>query len=120
MIRQVLFKSEAELDLAEASSWYEKRDRGLGAELLRNIDSCVHEIQRHPEMYPALYRNIRQGVVRRFPYSIFCVVEEQSVHVIAVFHAAGILRVGRTESDESALIPNAAVFPAASSAQRSQ
>ena len=50
MIRRVIFKPEAEADLADAYGWYEQRDAGLGAEFIRCVESCVNGIQRHPEI----------------------------------------------------------------------
>ncbi len=88
MIRRIIFEPEAELDVAEAYRWYEERDEGLGSEFTRAVDGCVYQIQRHPEMYPVFYKEARQGVIRRFPYSIFYVIEEETVYVVAVFHAS--------------------------------
>ena len=89
MIREVIFKPEAERDFAEAYQWYEERDRGLGTELKRAIDACVSRMQRHPELFPVAHQsNVRQGVIRRFPYSIFYLVEKETIYVIAVFHAS--------------------------------
>ena len=88
MIRRIIFEPEAELDVAEAYRWYEERDEGLGSEFTRSVDGCVYQIQRHSEMYPAVYKEIRQSVIRRFPYSIFYVIEADIVYVVAVFHAS--------------------------------
>ena len=71
MSRQVIFKPEAELDVVEAYRWYEERDKGLGTEFKRAVDTVVCQIQRHPEMYPVVHKELRQAVTRRFPYSIF-------------------------------------------------
>ena len=79
MIRRVIFKPEAEAELAEAYDWYEARDKGLGAELVRCVESCVRGIQRHPEMYPAVHQHVRQGITRRFLYSLFYFVEDEAV-----------------------------------------
>lgn len=88
MIQKVIFKPEAERDLARAYRWYEERDIGLGAEFMRALDSCVHQIQRQPEMYPIAHKNVRQGVTRRFPYSIFYLVQDETIYIVAVFHAS--------------------------------
>lgn len=95
MIRRVIFKPEAEADLAEAYDWYEERDAGLGGEFMRCVESCVHGIQRHPEMYPMVHKNVRQGVTRRFPYSMFYFVESETLFIISVFHASRDPRVGQ-------------------------
>ena len=89
MIREAIFKPEAEFDFAEAYQWYEERDKGLGTELKRAIDACISRIKRNPELYPVVHDiNLRQGIIRRFPYSIFYFVEEETIYVIAVFHAS--------------------------------
>ncbi len=88
MIRRVIFKPEAEADIAEAFDWYEERDAGLGAEFIRCVESCAHGIQRHPEMYPLVHKNVRQGVPRRFPYSLFYFVEADTDFVESFFHAS--------------------------------
>lgn len=88
MIRRITFKPEAKLDLAEAYEWYEQRDAGLGAEFMRAVDSCAHQIERHPEMYPVVHKNVRQALTRRFPYSIFYLVEGDTIYVVSIFHAS--------------------------------
>ncbi len=88
MIREVILKPEAELDVAEAYGWYEERDKGLGTEFNRALETCLYQIQRHPEMYPVVYKEVRQAVTRRFPYSIFYLIEEKTVYVVSVFHAS--------------------------------
>jgi len=84
----VILRPAAEADLQEAYDWYEERERGLGAEFLRRVDSCIQLICRHPEMYPAVYMDARQGVIRRFPYAVLYFREADDIVVIAVFHAA--------------------------------
>ena len=93
MIQRVIFKPEAQLDATEAYKWYEERDPGLGAEFLRAVDSSVHQIERHPEMYPVVHKNLRQALTRRFPYSVIYFVEDDTAYVVSVFHASKDPRV---------------------------
>lgn len=88
MIRRRIFKPEAESDIAEAYRWYEGRDLGLGTEFIRAVDACLHQIQRHPTLYPVTHKYVRQGVARRFPYSVLYFVSEEIVYVLAVFHSS--------------------------------
>lgn len=88
MIRRIIFKPEAEVDLAEAHDWYEERDFGLGAEFIRAVTACLEQIQRQPEIYPVTHKNVRQGVMRRFPYSVFYFVSGETLYVAAVFHSS--------------------------------
>jgi plasmid stabilization system protein ParE len=100
MIARAIFRPAAELELQEAHDWYEQRAPGLGAEFMRCIDSCVQRIRRQPEMYPEVHKRVRQGVVRRFPYSIFYVVAINEIIVISVFHASRDRRYGKGAHDE--------------------
>ena len=88
MIRQVIFKPEAELEMEEARSWYEEREPGLGGDFVRCVDACVALARRFPEAYPVAYRAVRMGVVRRFPYLVFYTVEPKQIIIISVFNAS--------------------------------
>src|SRR5437870_8743879 len=88
MIARVIFRPAAEADLKQAYEWYEERATGLGAEFIRCVDSCVQLVRRHPEIYPMAHKQIRQGIVRRFPYSVLYFMAGVDIDVVAVFHAA--------------------------------
>lgn len=88
MISGIILRPAAEADLQEAYEWYEQREAGLGAEFLRCVDSCVQLIRRHPEIFPTVHQHVRQGVVRRFPYSVMYFTTGNNVVVTSVFHVA--------------------------------
>ena len=88
MISGVIVRPAAEADLVEAYEWYGQREAGLSVELIRCFDSCVQLIRRHPEIYPMIHKHVRQGVVRRFPYSVMYFTAGEDVVIISVFHAA--------------------------------
>jgi plasmid stabilization system protein ParE len=62
---------EAELDVDDAFRWYEGQVLGLGYEFIRAVDACLSLIQRNPEAYRKVYRQVRRANLRRFPYSVF-------------------------------------------------
>jgi len=84
----VIYRSAAEFELREAYHWYEEREPGLGTEFMRSIDASIQLIRRHPEIFPVAHRNIRQALVRRFPYSIFYFPADETIIVLSVFHAS--------------------------------
>ena len=87
MKKALIVRPDAELDLAEAYSWHEVRVSGLGSDFLLSIDASLSSIQRTPEMYPIVYKNVRRGLVRRFPYGTFYVVEEDRIAILGILHA---------------------------------
>jgi plasmid stabilization system protein ParE len=88
VIERVIFRSAAEYELKEAYEWYEEREGGLGTEFIRPVEVCVQTIRRYPEIFPTVHNKVRQGVVRRFPYSILYLVTPGKIVVISVFHSS--------------------------------
>ena len=82
----VVLRREAEVELAEATEWYEALSNGLGAQFVLAVDAALARIARDPETYPFVYRDIRRVLLRRFPYALYYVVESDRVTVIACFH----------------------------------
>jgi len=42
----------------------------------------------HPQQFPIVPKNVHRALLRRFPYSLFFVVEDDALIVIACFHAS--------------------------------
>lgn len=87
MSSKLIFRPEAELDLSEAVSWYEKKVKGLGANFLLNIEAAIESIIRTPEAFTPIYKNTRRALVRKFPFGIHYLIEKEKIVVLAIFHA---------------------------------
>lgn len=85
--RRLIVRSEAEAEMAEAFDWYEDRVPGLGSEFLLCVDAVFSAILRSPQQYPRVHRGVRRVLVRRFPYEVFFVEDDERVAVLSVFHA---------------------------------
>ena len=83
----IFLRPEAESDLRDAYEYYETADEGLGDAFLRAVEACLAGVERSPEQYAIIHRNVRRALVRRFPYGIFYIVENTQVIVLACFHA---------------------------------
>jgi hypothetical protein len=64
MMRQVLVRPEAESDIAEAYRWYEGQRPGLGSDFVLCVEDGLARIQRDPEMYSIVHRNIPRLLIR--------------------------------------------------------
>ena len=62
----VIFREEAEADMAEAALWYERRSLGLGAEFVRSVDACLALISRQPTLFPIVHRQARMALPPHF------------------------------------------------------
>jgi plasmid stabilization system protein ParE len=87
MSRRLIVRPEAEAEMADAFDWYEARVPGLGSEFLLCVDSVFNTILRNPQQFPHIHRMVRRALVRRFPYEVFFVEDDERVVVLFVFHA---------------------------------
>ena len=84
---KLIVRPEAEEELIEAIDWYEARNPGLGGDFLRCVDACFQRILRFPEAYPVVHRSTRMAIVRRFPFLVLYRSIDDTIAVVAVFHA---------------------------------
>ncbi len=87
MSYSLIIRPEAELDIQDAFEWYESQSSGLGSEFVRTVDTCLSGIGRNPLAYQLIYKQARKALIRRFPYAILYVFSEDTVSIIACFHA---------------------------------
>ena len=87
MTKRLIVRPEAEEEMGEAFDWYEDRMPGLGFDFLLCVEAVFHSIQRSPQQYRYVHKKVRRALTRRFPYEVFFVEEEETVIVLAVFHA---------------------------------
>ena len=81
----LIITPDAEMDLAEAKSWYE-RHAGLGKEFLLCVEEALDRIRLLPEAYREVAPGVRRVIVRRFPYGLYYRVELDQIVVIALYH----------------------------------
>jgi toxin ParE1/3/4 len=74
----------AELELQDASQYYESEFKGLGKAFLSKVESAVKQIREYPEAAPIIHSIVRQKVIRRFPYSVMYVVDEDGIYILAI------------------------------------
>ena len=79
---------EAQAEIQEAYQWYEEKSAGLGAEFVRAVDACLSAIEGNPLAYALVHQQVRRALLRRFPYGIFYLVEDDTIVVIACFHGS--------------------------------
>ena len=83
---RVIVRPEAEGDLKHAYSWYEDRRTGLGYDFLLQVDAGLNFIARNPTIHPTEYKGTRKHLVKRFPYKIIYLLENERIIILAVIH----------------------------------
>jgi plasmid stabilization system protein ParE len=87
-VYSVIFTQAARAELIAAQDWYEGEATGLGRRFRQAIDVLAKRMSENPRQFPTVYKNVRRALLRRFPYSLFFVVEDDALIVIAYFHAS--------------------------------
>jgi|SRR6056297_712791 len=78
---------QAEQDVLEGYLWYEKKRKGLGDEFLQEIDRAEKAIVSNPGTFPFRYKKKLRGfVIRRFPYLILYILDNDNIIVFSVFN----------------------------------
>jgi plasmid stabilization system protein ParE len=68
----------ARKDIEAISRWYRDRSELLARESLSDLAECLDGIDRFPESYPLVFRDIRRARLRRFPYMILYAIRRGS------------------------------------------
>lgn len=83
---ELIFKEEADREIKESYSWYEKRQSRLGESFLEEVEKYLSIIKRDPTLYAIRRNNKRVAVLRQFPYIIVYELIRQQIIVYAVFN----------------------------------
>lgn len=83
----VVIEPAAKLDFKAAFEWYEEQLEGLGAEFLISAEAAFSFLERSPEVYQLIFGTVRRSPIKRFPFGVFYVIKEKTVHIVAIYHA---------------------------------
>jgi hypothetical protein len=81
-VYSVIFTQAARAELIDAQIWYED-EAGSGWHFRHAIGALIERMRDNPRQFPAVYKNVRRALLRRFPYSLFLVLEADAPIVIA-------------------------------------
>ena len=77
------------------------RARGLGLELISEVQSAIARAIKNPESFTRVRLNpvVRRVLTRRFPYRVFFIARTDAIVVFAVLHAARHDRVWKHRAE---------------------
>lgn len=84
----ITFLLEAEEEMNASAKYYNRQASGLGLEFLGEIEKSLQLIEKNPERWSYVEKNIHKYNTRRFPFSIFYIFEKDldKIIIIAVAH----------------------------------
>jgi plasmid stabilization system protein ParE len=86
----VQVRPDVEEDALAGYAWYEAKAEGLGEEFLAALYAGIQNIQSNPRMYRNVYGSFRRSLLRRFPYALYFVIDDEthSIIIVGLFHCA--------------------------------
>lgn len=76
------------IDLAEASAWYERKERGIGLRLEAEAKDLFRRLNDEALLYAIRFSDVRRANLRKFPHGVFYFVFRETVVVLGVLHGA--------------------------------
>lgn len=86
-MKPVFYHPRALLQIEQIASWYEAQQENLGVLFLDRLEEAENYIAQHPEAFEIKKKNIRQGLMRRFPYVIIYEITNETIAIYGVIHA---------------------------------
>ena len=83
---KIFVHHETQLEVQETFHHYQDLNEGLGFEFIRSMDATLQFIKRNPFSYQKIYGEIRRVLLRKFPYALFYLVEENQIVILACLH----------------------------------
>lgn len=83
---EIFVHLEAQIEVQETFRHYQEISEGLGFEFMRSLDASLQFIGRNPFAYQKIHKEVRRALLRKFPYALFYIAEENRIVVIACFH----------------------------------
>ena len=77
-------------DIQDATDWYNKQSRGLGARFQKQVKQQINVLKFNPHSFYVRYAEVRCMLVRKFPFLIHFVINEDqhTVEIFAVIHTS--------------------------------
>lgn len=84
--RGVVFSPAAELEVAEAATWYEEQRSGLGQRFLTAVRKAAVDAAGSPHQYALVHGDLRRILVHRFPYALIFRETHDELFIAACYH----------------------------------
>jgi plasmid stabilization system protein ParE len=84
---KLLLIAEAERDFEETVSYYERREKGLGARFRNEAVELIQWIVRNPEIPRLRPKGYRRVNFHRFSHYLVYVIRGETIWVVALAHA---------------------------------
>ncbi len=86
-MKRYRFHPEARSEARVATEWYRDRSSEAASGFAEAVAEGLQSIRMHPDAWPIWRQtDVRRRVLRRYPYSIFYVLDQDIVVIVAIAH----------------------------------
>jgi len=78
----------ATLEIIEAYDWYESKKVNLGVDFLNELEVFYKSLLINPQTHSYYEKPVRQGQIKRFPYTVVYEVFDMTIVIYSVFMAS--------------------------------
>jgi len=83
---KILFLELAEQELYASQEYYEEQQTHLGNKFKSEVYNSLKRIQKFPNMFVKVKKDIRKCIINKFPFNILYSIEDDYILVIAIAH----------------------------------
>lgn len=88
MAYKVITSPIAEKDVEKAIKHYVKIQSKLAKAFLKEVKAVKKYLIKHPNKIQVRYNNVRVAFLKKFPYGIHFIFENETVIILGVFHTS--------------------------------
>ncbi len=86
MPHSVRYKRAAAAEVETAITWYAQPEINQASAFVQALERSEVHLRTQPALYQRVEGEIRRAVMRSFPYSLFYIIEQNEVIVLAFIH----------------------------------
>jgi hypothetical protein len=86
IINKINFTKNAENDMRESIIWYNTQQKDLGQKFIEEVGKLTNRMLENPFTFPKVLKSIHKANLTRFPFTLFYVISDNEIFVLAVFH----------------------------------
>lgn len=83
---KIVFSKYANLELEDATHFYELQFEGLGRRFKEEIKKAAIRISEYPKAWSVERGEVRRCLIHKFPYTLLYSIEKEHIFIIAVAH----------------------------------
>ncbi|RAJ22400.1 type II toxin-antitoxin system RelE/ParE family toxin [Pedobacter cryoconitis] len=81
---------EALTDIQKATDWYNEQSYGLGTRFQKQVIKQIGKLNNTAEVYKIRYSDVRCMIIKKFPFMVHFLIEDESVVIFAILHTSGV------------------------------